>query len=273
MENLEGIAAGRYKILKRIGEGGSGQVFRAKDRETATIVALKVYAEGSASRFLREAAVVAEIDHPHIVRVRDHGVHNGRPYLVMDFVEGVPLFQVLRRGPLPEKAALRIGMKLAETLGFLHSRNIIHRDLKPSNIMLKKGGEPVIVDFGFMKSYADDYDLLQVGSTLGTPAYMAPELVEGDLDETDERTDIFSLGAVIYEMLSGERAFPAPDPERVFRQILRMRPTPPKELRPDLSGAAGDVCMKALAKDPSSRYATAKDLANALGRILLTGRN
>ena len=189
----------------------------------------------------------------------------------MEFEKGAALHRVLKGGPLPEKTALQICLRLAETLEYLHSRNIIHRDLKPSNIMVKKGGEPVIVDFGFMKSYAEDWLLEESGVTLGTPAYMAPELVEGDLQETDERTDIFSLGAVLYEMLTGARAFPAPDPERVFKQILRMRPVPPRQIRLEVSEHAETVCLRALEKKPRDRYGSAKKMGNAIGRILLTG--
>ena len=278
MTGEEATAPERYEILARIAEGGSGAVYKAKDRETGGTVAFKVLFppersdRGQTGRFLREAGVIAALDHPSIAAVLDHGIHRGRPFLVMDFIDGLPLHRVLRRGPLPEKTALRISLRLAETLEYIHSRDIIHRDLKPSNIMLRKGGEPVIVDFGFMKSYAEDFLLEESGVTLGTPAYMAPELVEGDLQKTDERTDIFSLGAVLYETLTGERPFPALEPERVFRQILRMRPAPPRQIRPDLSEHAEKVCLRCLEKKPSKRYPNAKALSNALGRILLTGR-
>lgn len=278
MKVPEGLAPARYEILRRIAEGGTGAVYKATERETGDPVAIKFLQpieegdKGRAGRFLREAAVVADLDHPNIVRVRDHGVRSRRPYLVMDFVEGIALHRILRKGPLPEKTALRICLHLAETLEYFHARNIIHRDLKPSNIMIRKGGEPVIVDFGFMKSYAEDDLLQESGTTLGTPAYMAPEMVEGDLHKTDERTDIFSLGAVLYEMLTGERPFPAEDLDRVFKQILRMRPAPPRQIRPELTVHAETVCLKALAKDPRKRYGSAKEMGNALGRIILTGR-
>lgn len=271
------FAPTRYEIQRRIGEGGSGAVYKAIDRETGEEVALKILAPlrrsdaARAGRFVREAGVFTELSHPNIARVRDHGVHEDRPFLVMDFVEGKGLHLILTKGALPELTALSICLNLAETLEYLHSRNIIHRDLKPGNILIKKGNRPVIVDFGFMKSYAEDAVLEESGITLGTPAYMAPELIEGDLQETDERTDIFSLGAVLYEMLVGVRAFPAPDPERVFKQILRMRPEAPRQIRPEVSEGAEAVCLKALAKDPGERYESAKKMGNAIGRILLTG--
>ena len=277
LKDLEKIAPPRYKLLGRIGEGGSGTVFKAKDLEGDRLVAFKSLRPGEGSgdartsRFLRGAAVIAELDHPNIVKIFDHGIHLRRPYLVMEFVPGVGLDRILERGPLREMTTIRICLKLAEILEYIHTQNIIHRDLKPSNIIVKKGGIPVMVDFGFMKSYAEDFVLEESGVTLGTPAYMAPELVEGDLHGTDGRTDLFSLGAVLYEMLTGSRPFPAQDPEGVFKQILRMRPDPPRKLRPEVSEGVEKVCLTALAKEPDERYPSAKQMANALGRLLLTG--
>jgi serine/threonine-protein kinase len=267
----------RFEILREIARGGGGTVFKATDRVTGDEVALKVFDKDGPpdgrrlGRFNRERGTLAGIDHPNIVKIRDHGVYRGRPYLVMEFIRGASLARVLRRGPLPERTSLVILQKLALTIEHLHSLHIIHRDLKPGNIMVKKGGDVVIVDFGLMKSYFDDDLLQKKGHTLGTPAYMAPELVEGDLHNTDERTDIFSLGAVLYEMLTGVRAFPAKEPERIFRQILRMRPAPPREIRPAISEDAETVCLRCMEKSPKDRYESATRLANAVGRILFTG--
>ena len=266
-----------YEILRRIDRGGTGEVWKARETATGEVVAVKIFDEGwgrdpqRSGRFGREAALIAELDHPNIVKVRGHGIHKRRPFIVMEFVQGVALDRILLRGPLPERTALSLCRRIAEAIEFLHSRNIIHRDLKPSNIMVRKGGRVVLLDFGFMKSFAEDEVLREAGKTLGTPAYMAPEMVEGDLHRTDERTDVFSLGAILYEMLAGVRAFPASETEGVLRQVLRMRPTPVREIRPEVSRDSEQVCHKSLAKDPADRYPTAKQMANALGRILLTG--
>lgn len=271
----DGLPEG-LEVLRRIDTGGTAHVYRAREGESGDVVALKVFFqeaadEGRIGRFLRETELIRDIDHPGIVRVRNHGIHQGRPFIVMDFVRGATLDRVLRRGPLEERVALSLCQKVCETIDFLHSRHIIHRDLKPSNIMVKKGGGVVLLDFGFMKSFADDEIMLEQQRTLGTPAYMAPEMVEGDLHDSDERTDIFSIGAVLYEMLAGVRAFPADEMEKVFRQILRMRPAPLRQLRPEISEDAEAVCLKSLSKKPDHRYESAKQMANALGRILFTG--
>ncbi len=271
----EGLPEG-LEVLGRIDTGGTAHVYKAQEGDGGDVVALKVFFrratdEVGLGRFLREAGLLAEIDHPNILSIRQHGIHEGRPYIVMDFVPGATLDRILRKGPLPERTALAICQRICETIDFIHGQNIIHRDLKPSNIMVKKGGHVVLLDFGFMKSFADDEIMLEQRRTLGTPAYMAPEMVEGELHESDERTDIFSLGAILYEMLCGARAFPAKGMEKVFRQILRMRPTSMREIRPSLSEDVERVCMKALAKEPSGRYQSAKQMANALGRILFTG--
>ena len=199
----------RYEILERMGEGATSVVYRARDRELNRAVAVKVLrptaalSELARQRFQREAKAAAGLSHPHVVTLYDAGEAGGQFYLVMELVEGRPLNEALREGTLDRKASLRILEKVARGVAAAHDKGVIHRDLKPSNILIPPSGEPKVADFGLAHVVDSTAELTRTGSSLGTPLYMSPEQVEGRSKEITPRTDVYSLGAILYEVLTG----------------------------------------------------------------------
>jgi WD40 repeat protein len=264
---------GAYRILKVLGAGGMGVVFLAEDPQLQRPVALKAMkpalaASASArARFLREARAAASIKHDHIVTIHQVGEDRGAPFLAMEFLEGEPLDERLKReGKLPLAEALRIGREIAEGLAAAHERGLIHRDIKPGNLWLEgKRGRVKILDFGLARATDDDQHLTQSGAVLGTPAYMAPEQAHGR--PVDCRCDLFSLGCVLYRLATGEPPFKGTDKISTLLAVTTENPRPPGLVSPEVPGELSDFIMRLLAKRPDERPGSAAAVAEVLGTI------
>jgi serine/threonine protein kinase len=266
---------GRYRILRPLGQGGMGSVYLAHDTQLDRPVALKVPhfqpEDGPQvrERFFREARAAATLAHPNLCPVHDVGEINGTPYLTMAYIEGQPLSHLLRDGqPWPQRLAAKVVRKLALALQEAHARGVIHRDLKPANIMINARKEPVIMDFGLAhRAGPDNPRLTQTGQILGTPAYMSPEQSQGNQPVVGPNSDIYSLGVILYELLTGRLPFEGPAP-----LILGLRavhePEPPSKHRADLDPRLEAICLKAMAKKVEDRYVSAAELAAALTNYL-----
>ncbi|MBI4537182.1 MAG: protein kinase [candidate division NC10 bacterium] len=266
---------GRYEILGELGRGAMGRVYKARDPRIDRLVAVKLMApdeelppaqvEEWRARFQREARAAGRLAHPHIVAIHDVGEEDGRPFLVMEFVEGESLESILRdRRTLPLDLAARLLGQTADALEYAHGRGIVHRDIKPANILITGGNTAKVSDFGIAR--LAEGDITRTGTILGSPGYMSPEQIAGL--KLDGRSDIFALGAVLYEAVSGEKAFPGESISAIAYRIVHEDPTPLKRLNPAFPVALDACLKKALAKDPARRYARAADLARDLRAAL-----
>jgi serine/threonine protein kinase len=246
-----------YKILEKIGEGGMGVVYKAEDTKLKRIVTLKFLPPEltrdlqAKKRFLQEAQAAAALDHPNICAVFEIGEAEGTTYIAMPYVRGQSLKEKITAGPLAVEEALDIAGQVGEGLKEAHEKGIIHRDIKPANIMLTEKGQAKIMDFGLAK-LAWAADLTKTAGTMGTLAYMSPEQARGDA--VDHRTDIWSLGVVLYEMLAGQLPFTGEATQGVVYSILNKDPELLSVLRPDIPRPIVQVVTKALEKDSSRRY-------------------
>ncbi len=263
-----------YELLEEIGRGGMGVVFRARqitlDREVAVKMILRgrLASEADLQRFLAEAAATARLEHPHIVPIYDVGDFDGRPYFSMKYIDGETLADRLARGPLPQRTAAKIVSKIARGIGAAHRHGVLHRDIKPSNILLAKGGEPMITDFGLAKQEASQHSLTSSGMVLGTPAYMSPEQAAGRRGLVGPTSDVYSLGCVLYHALAGRAPLIADSPVELMLKVLEQDPPPPRMLRPNLDRDLEMIVVRCLQKPADLRYASADHLADDLEAFL-----
>src|SRR5271155_2988490 len=284
MSLTTGTKLGPYEIVSPLGAGGMGEVYRAKDTRLGREVALKVLPEsiardgGRLHRFEQEARAVAALNHPNILAVFDIGQFNGMPFFVSELLQGESLRAALDRGSLPQRKAIEYGVQIAQGLAAAHDKGIVHRDLKPENIFVTKDGHIKILDFGLAKladpapGAASEHDGLTrtsshtvPGEVMGTASYMAPEQVRGQL--ADPRTDIFAFGAVLYEMLSGRRAFRRDTPAETMTAVLREDPPELSDASHPVSPALDRIIRRCLEKNPEQRFRSARDLSFALGAL------
>jgi class 3 adenylate cyclase/tetratricopeptide (TPR) repeat protein len=264
---------GRYEVRRVLGSGGFGAVYLAHDAQLDRDVAIKVmhgelaHGKNRSDQSLQEARSLARLRHPGIVSVHDVGIHDGRVYIVSDYVDGPTLsqWQAHHRVAWPE--AVRIVAALADALAHAHAQRVVHRDVKPGNIILTADGAPVLVDFGLALDDARAGGG-EKGIIAGTPEYLSPEQAAGTAHRIDGRTDIYSLGVVLYELLTGRVPFHAGEVLELLRQVCEDEPQPPRQLVSDIPPELGRACLKALAKQQSDRYTTAADFAEELRRIL-----
>ncbi len=266
-----GTRVDRWVVERVLGRGGMGAVLAAVEPEGGGRVAIKTLLPGigasAVERFRREGVAQARVDqHPNIARVFGSGEHQGSLYLVLELCEGGDLARRLRDGPLPLEEGLRLGVALAAGLAHVHARGILHRDLKPANVLFDAEGTPKLVDFGVAK-LAGEGALTRTADMVGTPSYMAPEQTEGSAG-VDERTDVYGLGALLYEALTGEPPFRGDSVPATIKQLLTEDAAAPSARRPDLPADLDRVLLKALAKDPADRYPTARAFGGDLGRLL-----
>src|SRR5579863_994618 len=279
-----GTKTGPYEILAPLGAGGMGEVYRARDSRLGRDVALKIIPGSFARdgdrlrRFEQEARAVAALNHPNILAVFDVGEFDGSPFLVSELLEGESLRAVLDRGPLPQRKTIEYGVQIAQGLAAAHEKSVVHRDLKPENIFITKDARVKILDFGLAKLAQspgpanNEHDALTrtsshtaPGVVMGTASYMAPEQVRGQA--ADPRTDIFAFGAVLYEMLSGQRAFRRDTPAETMTAILKEDPSEFSDATHPVSPALDRIIRRCLEKNPEQRFQSARDLSFALGAL------
>jgi serine/threonine-protein kinase len=269
---LPEVIAGRYRVLAWIGAGGMGNVYKVRDQELDEIVALKVIrreiaaSADAVSRFRREAKLARMVTHKNVARTFEFGEHAGERFLTMELVDGASLGERIdRNGALSIDEALRIALMTCEGLSAAHASNVVHRDLKPDNILVERSGRVVLTDFGIACATADGDARTLGGRIVGTPAYMAPEQVEAK--EVDARTDLYALGAVLYEMLTGTRAWPGDAPLAVAAARLLHPPPDPRDKRPEIGEEIARIVLRLLARAPGERFASAAEVASALQRV------
>ncbi len=274
-----GKTLSHYRIVEKIGAGGMGEVYRARDEHLGRDVALKVLPAGTLGdeharkRFRKEAQALSKLSHPNIATVHDFDTQDGTDFLAMELVEGVTLSDKLAAGALSEKEITRLGMQLAEALEEAHERGVVHRDLKPGNVMVTAKGQAKVLDFGLAKLVRPDVasatapteSFTETQAAAGTLPYMAPEQLRGET--VDARTDIHALGAVLYEMATGQRPFQERLATALVDDIMHKPPPLPGRLKPDLSPRLEEIILKCLEKEPERRYQSAKEIAVDLRRL------
>lgn len=273
---LAGDTFGRYRILKTLGEGAMGSVYLALDNQLQRKVALKIpkisprEQSRFTERFLREARAAATLTHPNICPVYDVGEFDGVHFITMGYVQGHSLADFVNPDKLQhERNIATVVRKIALALYEAHINGLVHRDVKPANIMIDHRNEPIIMDFGLARNIDDEDDarLTRDGAILGSPAYMSPEQIEARVENIGPPCDIYALGVILYEVLTGQLPYQG-SVASIIGQILSKEPIPPRQLRPDLSPRLEEICLKAMAKKASDRFASMKEFAAALAEFL-----
>jgi predicted Ser/Thr protein kinase len=265
---------GDYELLEEIARGGMGVVYKARQISLNRTVALKMILAGQLAseddvrRFHTEAEAAANLDHAGIVPIYEVGQCEGQHFFSMGYVEGASLAGKVAGGPLESREAAGLVMAVAEAVHYAHQKNVIHRDLKPANILLDSLGRPRVTDFGLAKRVTGDRGLTASGQILGTPSYMSPEQASAKLDLVGPHSDVYSLGTVLYELLTGRPPFRAASPVDTLMLVIDTHPVPPRLLNPQIPRDLETVTLKCLQKEPALRYATAQELADDLRRFL-----
>jgi serine/threonine protein kinase len=268
MTSLIGQTLGQYQIIAQLGHGGMATVYKAYHPRLDRYVAVKVVHpmftqdESFLARFEREAQIAARLDHPHIVPIYDFAEYQGQPYLVMKFIEGTTLKSVLADRALPLADILKLMPPIADALDYAHRQGVLHRDIKPSNIIIDTAGVPYLTDFGLARMVKSGESSLSHDLLLGTPHYISPEQAQGRADIT-ARADQYSLGVVLYELITGQVPFSADTPLAVVHSHIHTPPPPPSAINPAIPPAVDAVLMRALAKDPEARFESASAMVSA----------
>ncbi len=261
---------GDYQILNELGSGGMGRVYRVRNVISDRIEAMKVLLpdlvgqQELATRFLREIKLMASLNHPNIAQLRTAFTANNQLVMIMEYVEGSTLADRLEHGPIPVPEALNYTGAVLDALSYAHRQHVIHRDIKPANIMVTPEGAVKLMDFGIARA-GDGHSLTMTGTTLGSLGYMSPEQVQGEA--TDARSDLYSVGVSLYEMVTGQRPFRADSDFSLMTAHVRELPKPPVELRPGLPPALNEIILMSIAKDPAQRFQSAEAFANALSSV------
>src|SRR6266446_5861888 len=261
---------GDYELLEEIGRGGQGVVYRARQKSLNRTVALKVIGlgpwatEAHLKRFRREAEAAARLDHPSIVPIHEVGERDGLCYFSMNFVEGGQLDQVVRDTPMSTRQAAELIATVARTVHYAHEHGILHRDIKPGNILLDKHGEPHLTDFGLARLVETESTVTRTKEVLGTPSYMAPEQAVGETKKLTSAADVYGLGAVLYQLLTGQPPFAGGTTYETIRLLLEREPRQLRFLNPKVDRDLSAICLKCLEKDPQRRYSSALALAEDL---------
>ena len=266
---------GDYELLEEIARGGMGIVWKARQSNLNREVALKMIRAGAlaspdeVARFLREAEAAANLQHPNIVAIHEVGEHDGQHYFSMDLVDGRDLGKlVTEEGPMLPRRAAQYVKTIAEAIHFAHQHGTLHRDLKPQNVLIDAADQPRITDFGLAKSMKGDSRLTQSGVVMGSPSYMPPEQAAGRHGDIGPASDVYSLGAMLYELLTGQPPFRGATPMTTLRDVMEAEPVAPRRLKADIPPDLETICVKCLEKSPSARYPTARTLAEELDRFL-----
>jgi len=275
MEDLTGMRLGQYQVLAPLGEGGMAAVYKAYQPSVDRQVALKILPRHFArdpeftGRFEQEAKLIAKLQHVHILPVYDFGEAEGYTYIAMPFIETGTLADLMHGQAMPLDQVREIIAQVGEALAYAHARGLVHRDVKPSNILIDHAGNCLLTDFGIAKIVEGTTKFTQTGAIIGTPAYMSPEQIRGD--KLDGRSDQYSLGIVLYEMVTGRPPFHAETPPAIFVKHLHDPLPPPSTVNPDLPEALELVILKSLAKDPAARYPSMREIVQALDRAIPRG--
>lgn len=265
---------GDYELLEEIARGGMGVVHKARQVSLNRVVAIKMILAGQLARpedvqrFRTEAEAAANLQHPNIVAIHEVGEHDGQHYFSMDYIEGQNLGELTKDAPLPARRAAELLKTIADAMHYAHERGTLHRDLKPQNVLIDKSGQARITDFGLAKQIERDSGLTQTGAIMGSPAYMPPEQASGDHARVGPHSDVYSLGATLYKLLTGQTPFHGDSPIATLRKVLEDEPPRPTRLNPKVPPDLETICLKCLEKKPERRYRSALELSEDLGRFL-----